>query len=1167
MPQIEAEGTLRAYFPFGFPMAKKAWDRYGVAELVDPDESISVVDDIFRLRKLALKVNEQRLRATYQQEPVHAGQLVTVALIVDILRFVAQRYCHEQEPRVLARGFSAAERQRGAAVVDQPPLAFVEFFPPQKLIKGQGASEAFLDEETVIFNDAQAPNREVVATEMILLALAAANPAFAPFRELFDDEALRRSAPYRPLVDSLEEFFATQPPVDEIGETLLTALRAPMMEDPHSLEGQLEFLRTKWADLLPAGLVQRVTVARNILNEETTQRGFGPPELRVMEFGKSIWGQKLDAEPAAFTRDADWMPNVVLLAKSTYVWLDQLTKEFGRPITTLADIPDEELDRLAGWGFTGLWLIGLWERSAASRTIKNWMGNPEAVASAYSLYDYAIAADLGGEEAYQDLRERAWRRGIRLASDMVPNHVGIFSRWVVEHPDWFVQSEQPPFPSYSFSGGNLSEDDRVALFIEDGYWDKRDAAVVFKRVDTQTGHTRYLYHGNDGTNMPWNDTAQLNFLIPEVREAVVQTVLHVARKFPIIRFDAAMTLAKRHFQRLWFPEPGDGGAIPSRAEHGMTKAQFEEVFSKEFWREVVDRVQAEVPDTLLLAEAFWLMEGYFVRTLGMHRVYNSAFMNMLKMEDNGKYRQTVRNVLEFSPEVLMRFVNFMNNPDEDTAIAQFGDGDKYFGVAVMMVTMPGLPMFGHGQVQGFTEKYGMEYRRAYWDETPRSHLIARHEHEVFPLMRRRALFSGVANFALYDFVTPEGAVDENVFAYSNRAGDERALILFNNAFNTTTGRVTTSTPINVADSEHPNLQRLSLGDALALKRDDDVYYAFRDHRTKRQFLRHGRQLAEQGFSAYLTGYDYVALVDFREIRDEDGWWARLAERLGESNVVDLDVAYRTLKLEPVLLPVRRAINGPMLREVLFADDQKDVEGLEHMGLQRFAEAGAIMLAAAKEFAGADGEVQPVQARFDTAIAHIADLAAQVVAAKLGRRAEMLTKPLANKKEPLRHVLVGWQVARALGEWRAADDTATTRETADRRFDQWLVGRALADAFADFRMTPEEGRRDGLLARVLVAHDTLLQGEDKTPGEAWEELTADENARAYLQVNEHDGVMYFHQESLERLIDALLLATATELLVEGKLKMVTIAPAVEWGDRLRAAAKSAGYALAKTGRLL
>src|SRR5690606_1745554 len=124
---------------------------------------------------------------------------------------------------------------------------------------------------------------------------------------------------------------------------------------------------------------------------------------------------------------------------------------------------------------------------------------------------------------------------------------------------------------------------RVVLQIEDGYWSHRDAAVVFKRIDTWTGDTRYIYHGNDGTNMPWNDTAQLNFLIPEVREAVIQTILHVARKFPIIRFDAAMTLAKKHYQRLWFPQPGDGGAIPSRAECGLTKEQFDAAFPKEFW--------------------------------------------------------------------------------------------------------------------------------------------------------------------------------------------------------------------------------------------------------------------------------------------------------------------------------------------------------------------------------------------------------------------------------------------------------------------------------------------------------------------------------------------------------------------------------------------------------
>ncbi len=92
------------------------------------------------------------------------------------------------------------------------------------------------------------------------------------------------------------------------------------------------------------------------------------------------------------------MPNCVLIAKNSYVWLDQLSRAYQQPIQRLDQIPDQELDRLAQLGMNGLWLIGLWERSKASQRIKQMCGNPDAVASAYSLADYAIAGDLGGNQ-------------------------------------------------------------------------------------------------------------------------------------------------------------------------------------------------------------------------------------------------------------------------------------------------------------------------------------------------------------------------------------------------------------------------------------------------------------------------------------------------------------------------------------------------------------------------------------------------------------------------------------------------------------------------------------------------------------------------------------------------------------------------------------------------
>ena len=115
----------------------------------------------------------------------------------------------------------------------------------------------------------------------------------------------------------------------------------------------------------------------------------------------------------------------------------------------------------------------------------------------------------------------------------------------------------------------------------------------------------------------------------------------------------------------------------------MTRQEFDRLMPQEFWREVVDRAAVEAPDTLLLAEAFWMLEGYFVRTLGMHRVYNSAFMNMVRDEENGKYRELMKNTLEFDPEILKRYVNFMNNPDERTAVDQFL---TVHGLALFVVT-------------------------------------------------------------------------------------------------------------------------------------------------------------------------------------------------------------------------------------------------------------------------------------------------------------------------------------------------------------------------------------------------------------------------------------------------------------------------------------------------
>jgi len=914
-----------------FHISRTARDHYQFDESLFSISGNVVLANFLAARVLAQKMNAKRDLARFPEQAIKAGELNAMGLIDEILHLIAAAYRQDVNPTALEQAVAWLENKLGVAAVDRALRQFVNEFPPLAVYQGKMNAESYLAGETDGI-----PNRQLTLEEMLMLWLANMNPAFSPFMELFDDTTLEKETAYLQIIYNLREFFETQPRYGPQQQNLVDVLRSPALANPYSLTGQLEFLRQTWSRLLGPLLLHLLT-SLDLIKEEQRMDFAGPGPAPVLEFpeiGLGLPGLP-EAEPERYSPDLEWMPRLVMIAKNTYVWLDQLSKKYQRPITRLDQIPDAELDTLARWRFTGLWLIGLWERSRASQRIKQLTGNPEAIASAYSLFDYQIAADLGGEEAFQNLRERAWQRGIRLASDMVPNHMGIDSRWVIEHPDWFIHLDYSPFPTYTFTGPDLSWDERVGIFLEDHYYTRTDAAVVFKRVDRWTGQEMYIYHGNDGTRMPWNDTAQLNFLKPEVREAVIQTIVHVARKFPIIRFDAAMTLTKRHYQRLWFPEPGTGGAIPSRAGHGLTKAQFDALIPEEFWREVVDRMAQEAPETLLLAEAFWLMEGYFVRTLGMHRVYNSAFMNMLKNEENEKYRSSLKNVLAFDPEILKRFVNFMSNPDEETAVAQFGKEDKYFGVCTLMVTLPGLPMFGHGQIEGFTEKYGMEYRRAYWDEQPDENLIHRHEREIFPLMRRRHLFAEVQNFLLYDLVTPEGYVNENVIAYSNRVGQECALVVYHNKFDTAGGWLHTSVPYRVkttADGslttdptegeQAPGTRALAqktLGEGLGLHPDENYFCIFRDHVSGLEYIRNSYELFHRGLYVELAAFKYQVFLDFREVEDTPQQpYARLAASLGGRGVPSIDEALKDILLQPIHQPFKALVNATFFRRLIEA---------------------------------------------------------------------------------------------------------------------------------------------------------------------------------------------------------------------------------------------------------
>ncbi|HKR27194.1 MAG TPA: hypothetical protein VJS11_07050, partial [Acidobacteriaceae bacterium] len=389
-----------------FHISREARDRYQVSETLFNFVGNVIFGSLAECRELAFRMSEARPK----DQPVPPGALFAMGLIDEISHAMVARYRQSRDPQVTEAALQWFGGRLGEHNVDRLLRVFVEEFPNVALYRGEAKLDEWLNGSTEGVS-----HREAVLEELMLLWLANQNPAFKPFKELYDDTKLAQSTAYREVTKELRNYFATRPATGMGSGNLLDLLRAPMEAAPDSLAGQLAWIRQNWSEYLGEAL-SKVLLATDVLKEEeiAVWMRFHPPtghrHHRPFEFGQEYEVPTYhpgDIEYERFSPDQDWMPNVVMIAKSTYVWLAQLSRQYGRAIERLDQIPDEELELLARRGLNALWLIGVWERSRASQSIKRMRGQADAVASAYSLYEYRIADDLGGDYAYRNLRDRA----------------------------------------------------------------------------------------------------------------------------------------------------------------------------------------------------------------------------------------------------------------------------------------------------------------------------------------------------------------------------------------------------------------------------------------------------------------------------------------------------------------------------------------------------------------------------------------------------------------------------------------------------------------------------------------------------------------------------------------------------------------------------------------
>jgi len=216
------------------------------------------------------------------------------------------------------------------------------------------------------------------------------------------------------------------------------------------------------------------------------------------------------------------------------------------------------------------------------------------------------------------------------------------------------------------------------------------------------------------------------------------------------------------------------------------------------------------------------------------------------------------------------------------------------------------------------------------DESIDVGLVERHEREIFPLLHRRYLFAEVEEFALYDFFTAEGAVNEDVFAFSNSRDGVRSLVVYHNRYAATAGWIRAAA-----------ITGRALSSALGLGGGAADFLVMRDGRTDLLYLRSHAELAERGLFLSLGAYQYHVFVEMYDVHDSDGSLARVAAYLGGRGVASLEDAMGELVLAPLHAALRELRGGDSVREAAAL-----IDVTEEQPLTEFTKADALAIAQA-----------------------------------------------------------------------------------------------------------------------------------------------------------------------------------------------------------------------------
>lgn len=429
-----------------------------------------------------------------------------------------------------------------------------------------------------------------------------------------------------------------------------------------------------------------------------------------------------------------YRPHPHLYEINTWVWLEELSAKLGRYVA-LRDVPDEQWDRLRSLGFDFVYLMGVWQRSAIGRRI--FSTNPaefpqfdaalpgwrmaDVVGSPYSIQNYVPDGRIGTFADLNETRQKLRSRGMGLILDFVPNHTGFDHPWIQQFPERYVLGSEQDF---------------------------RRNPDAFYLIEKEGGSVLFVARGKDPYFAPWRDVAQLNYLNPECRAGMMETLKSIAQYCDGVRCDMAMLVTNEVFDRTW------GNIL-----HSWTPP------ATEFWQEAT----AQLPEFVWLAEVYWDME-WRMQQLGFKFTYDKRLYDRLSGADPSEVRAHLRADISYQSKL----ARFLENHDEPRAAATF-PREKRAATALMLSTLPGMRFYHHGQLEGRKIRVPMPLARAAEEPLDRATLVA--YEQILSLANDDVFHSG--EWKLLDVRSAGDESCNDLIAYRWRNGNAASVIVVN----------------------------------------------------------------------------------------------------------------------------------------------------------------------------------------------------------------------------------------------------------------------------------------------------------------------------------------------------------------------------------------------------